>query len=92
MTVHIIGYSCPTFDMHNASKPIYNSYYTSKISEEKKLQENTCKSLQVLEVCIHNNNLSRQNLFCFMLLLLFDSLRIVLHQNYKHDVIILKLF
>lgn len=92
MTVHIIGYSCPTFYMHNASKPIYNSYYTSKISEEKKLQENTCKSLQVLEVCIHNNNLSRQNVFCFMLLLLFDSLQIVLHQNYKHDVIILKLF
>lgn len=65
VTVHIIGYSCPTLYMHNASKPIYNSYYTSKISEEKKLQENTCKSLQVLEVCIHNNNLSRQNLFCF---------------------------
>lgn len=49
--------------MHNASKtnlPFINIF---KISDEKKLQENTSKSLQVLEVCIHNNSLSKQNKF-----------------------------
>lgn len=44
-------------------KEIYLSYRILKISDEKKLQENTYKSLQVLEVCIHNNSLSKQNKF-----------------------------
>lgn len=49
--------------MHNASKtnlPFINIF---KISDEKKLQENTSKNLQVLEVCIQNNSLSKQNKF-----------------------------
>lgn len=49
--------------MHNASKTNLPFIYIFKISDEKKLQENTSKSLQVLEVCIHNNSLSKQNKF-----------------------------
>lgn len=51
--------------MHNASKTNLPFIYIFKISDEKKLQENTSKSLQVLEVCIHNNSLSKQNKLVF---------------------------
>lgn len=69
--------------MHNASKtnlPFINIF---KISDEKKLQENTSKSLQVLEVCIHNNSLSKQNKFVLFYITavkpLVDSLYTDLH-------------